>query len=75
VSDSIHHRPRQLGFAVIRRRGLQPKLDIIAIARELAAISSGRFVSEFLFDRSELDIKTSEVEKRGSLKDACDGDR
>jgi hypothetical protein len=59
----------------MRRRGLRPKLDIIAIARELAAISSGRFVSEFLFDRSELDIKTSEVEKRGSLKDACDGDQ
>jgi SpoIIAA-like len=55
VSGLIHHRPRQRGFAVIRPRGLQPKLDIVAIARELAQFQAGDASLKVLFDWSELD--------------------
>jgi hypothetical protein len=55
VSNSIHHRPRQRAFAVIRRRGLHPKLDIMAIAHELGQIQAGDASLKVLFDWSELD--------------------
>src|SRR5277367_2857298 len=55
VSDSIHYRPRQRGFAVMRRHGMQPKLDIMAIARELAQFQAGDAPLKVLLDWSELD--------------------
>jgi SpoIIAA-like len=39
----------------MRRRGLQPKLDIMAIARELAQFQTGDASLKVLFDWSELD--------------------
>ena len=55
MSDSIHCRPRQRGLAVMRRRGPQSKLDILAIARELAQFRAGDAPLKVLFDWSELD--------------------
>ena len=40
---------------IMRRRGLQPTLDIMAIARELAQIQAGDASLKILFDWSELD--------------------
>ena len=40
---------------IMRRRGPQPKLDIMAIARELAQFQAGDESLKVLFDWSELD--------------------
>lgn len=42
-------------FFFVRLRGPQPKLDIIAIARELAHLQTGDASLRVLFDWSELD--------------------
>jgi hypothetical protein len=55
VSNSAHYRPRQRGFGVLRRRGQQPKLDIMVIARELAQFQAADASLKVLFDWSELD--------------------
>jgi len=43
-------------FFFVRLRGPQPKLDIIAIARELAHLQTGDASLRVLFDWSELDF-------------------